>query len=168
MVLYLWLTDSLKLKDRILKNLTIFKIEEIKPRDYAKFALKITPFDLKNFLVVIEYLQKFDMLRVIASVGLGKNLKDNYDSKKENEKKEILAFFSKHIREHNFHTGIPQDFSGMEGFRFLMVQNMSIQSLLDTISESIFLLEDLGALLYQADQSLKVPKISEDANNMFR
>ncbi len=40
--------------------------------------------------------------------------------------------------------------------------------LLDTLMEGAFVLQDAGELLYQADQSLKIPKVNETTNSMFR
>jgi len=152
-----------------LKILTVLPIEEIKPRSNdVKFALKITPFEIKNFIVVVEYMHKIDMIRVIASVGIGKNLKENYKLKKENEKNEILALFGKRMRVRNFNEIRSKDFAALEGFKLLIQQNMSAQGLLDTVNEGVFLLQDLGELLYQADQSLKVPKVSQTSQSMFQ
>ena len=153
-----------------MKILKIFPIEEIKPRSKdVKFALKITPFEIKdNFLVGVEYIHKIDMVRVAISIAVGKNLKDNYKQKKEAEKNEILSIFSKTMRARNFNTVITKDFSALEGFKLLIQQNMSAQGLLDTVNEGVFLLQDLGELLYQADQSLKVPKVSQTSHSMFQ
>lgn len=163
------MTDALKLKKRILTILKIFKPEEIKPRgNDVKFALKITPFEAKNFLAGVEYMHKIDMTRVVVSIVIGTKLRDHYKQKKEDEKNEIWAIFSKTMRARNFNVVITKDFSALEGFKFLIQQNMSAQGLFDTVSEGILLLQDLGELLYQADQSLKVPKASQSSQNMFQ
>ena len=164
------MTDALKLKTKILKILKIIPNEEFKSKNNeVKFALKLTPFGkIKNFVVIIEYYNKIDMVRVIASTATGKNLKDNYKLKNENEKNEIIGIFSKPIRARNFNPMIADDFSILEGYKFLFQQNMSAQGLFDTVSEGMLLLQDLGELLYQADQSLKVPEVSESSKNMFR
>lgn len=163
------MTDALKLKKRILTILKIFKPEEIKPRgNDVKFALKITPFEAKNFLAGVEYMHKIDMIRVVVSIVIGTKLRDHYKQKKEDEKNEIWAIFSKTMRARNFNVVITKDFSALEGFKFLIQQNMSAQGLFDTVSEGILLLQDLGELLYQADQSLKVPKASQSSQNMFQ
>lgn len=169
MVLCLCLTDALKLKKRILTILKIFKPEEIKPRaNDVKFSLKITPFAQKNFLVGVEYMHKIDMIRVVVSIGIGTKLMDHYKQKKEAEKNEIWSIFSKSMRARNFNVMITKDFSALEGFKLLIQQNMSAQGLFDTVSEGMLLLQDLGELLYQADQSLKVPKASQSGQNMFQ
>ena len=122
-------------------------MEEIEPKNKeVKFALKITPFETKNFIVVVEYHHKIDMIRVIASVGIGKNLKDNYKQKNEAEKNEILGIFSKRIVARNFNAIIAKDFSALQGFKLLFQQNMSAQKLFDTVNEAVFLLQDLGEL----------------------
>ena len=152
-----------------MKTLQIIPIEEIEPRSNdVKFALKITPFEAKHFIVGVEYLHKFDIIRIIASIGIGKNLKDSFKLKKEAEKNEIIALFSKPLRARNFNPMIPKDFSVLEGFKFLIQQNLSAQMLLDTVTDGVFVLQDLGELLFQADQSLKVPKVSESSNRMFQ
>ncbi len=163
------MTDALKLKKRILKILAIFPKEEIEPKNKdVKFALKITPFEMKNFIVVVEYFHKIDMIRVSASVGIGKNLKENYKKKNEDEKKEILALFNKRIVARNFNVIIAEDFSALDGYKLLFQQDMSAQRLFDTVIEAIFLLQDLGELFYKADQSLKVPKVSQTSYSMFQ
>ena len=152
-----------------MKTLQIIPIEEIEPRSNdVKFALKITPFEAKHFIVGVEYLHKFDIIRIIASIGIGKNLKDSFKLKKEAEKNEIIVLFSKPLRARNFNPMIPKDFSVLEGFKFLIQQNLSAQMLLDTVTDGVFVLQDLGELLFQADQSLKVPKVSESSNRMFQ
>jgi len=153
-----------------LKILKIFPIEEIKPRSKdVKFALKITPFEIKdNFLVGVEYIHKIDMVRVAISIAVGKNLKDNYKQKNEAEKKEILALFNKRIVTRNFNVIVPKDFAVLEGFKLLFQQDMSAQRLFDTVNEAIFLLQDLGELFYKADQSLKVPEVSQISHSMFQ
>ena len=50
----------------------------------------------------------------------------------------------------------------------LIQQNMSAQMLFDTVTEAVFVLQDLWELLYQADQSLKAPQISETSKSMFQ
>ena len=164
------MTDALKLKTKILKILKIIPNEEFKSKNNdVKFALKITPFEqIKNFIVVIEYFHKVDMIRVVASIGIGKNLRDNYQLKKENEKNEIMAIFSKPMRARNFNAIIAKDFAALEGFKLLFQQDMSAQRLFDTVNEAIFLLQDLGELFYKADQSLKVPEVSQTSQSMFQ
>jgi len=143
--------------------------EDIEPKSKdVKFALKYTPFKTQNYIVVVEYIPKFDILRVIASMGTGKNLKDNYKSKTEAQKTEINGLFSKLIRARNFTTMIAQDFSAMEGYKLLIQQNFSPQMLLDTVNEAVFVIQDVAVLLVEADQSLKVPKASEASKNMFQ
>jgi len=163
-------TDAFKLKNKILKILKIFPIEEFKSKNKdVKFALKLTPFDqIKNFVVIVEYYPKIDMIRVVVSIATGKNLRDNYKLKNENEKNEILVIFSKPMRARNFNPMKANDFAILEGYKLLFQQNISAQGLLDTVTEGIFLLQDLGELLFQADQSLKVPKVSETSKNMFQ
>jgi len=163
-------TDALKLKTKILKILKIIPNEEFKSKNNdVKFALKITPFEqIKNFIVVVEYFHKVDMIRVVASIRTGKNLRENYKLKNENEKNEIITIFSKPMRARNFSPMISNDFAILEGYKLLFQQNMSAQGLFDTVTEGIFLLQDLAELLYEADQSLKVPKVSEASKNMFR
>ncbi len=163
------MADALKLKKRILTILKIFKPEEIKPRSNdVKFALKITPFEATSFIMGVEYMHKIDMIRVIVSIGMGTKLRDHYKLKKEIERNEILSIFSKTMRARNFNAVIIKDFAALEGFKLLIQQNMSAQGLLDTVNEGVYLLQDLGELLYQADQSLKVPQVSEASKNMFQ
>ena len=164
------MADALKLKTKILKILKIFPIEEIKSKNNdVKFALKITPFGkIKNLIVIIEYYNKVDMIRVVSSIATGKTLTENFKTKNENEKNEIIAIFSKNMRARNFSPVIANDFAILEGYKLLFQQNMSAQGLFDTVTEGIFLLQDLAELLYQADQSLKVPKVSETSKNMFQ
>ena len=152
-----------------MKILQITKPEEIESKSKdVKFALKITPFEIKNFLVVLEYFHKIDMIRVSASIGIGKNLIGNYKTKKDEEKNQIIGLFAKHIRARSFNAIIPKDFSTLIGHKLLFQQNMSAQMLFDAIHEAVFLLQDLGELLYHADQSLKVPKVSETSQSMFQ
>ncbi|MCH7685997.1 MAG: hypothetical protein IH899_04835 [Planctomycetes bacterium] len=91
-----------------------------------------------------------------------------FDREKENEKNEILALFNKRIVARNFNVIIAKDFSALEGFKLLFQQDMSAQRLFDTVNEAIFLLQDLGELFYQADQSLKVPKVSKTSQRMLK
>lgn len=163
------MTDALKLKNKILKIVKIFKLEEIESKNKeVKFALKLKPFEANNFVVIVEYFHKIDMIRVSASVAIGKNLKENYKKKNQAEKIEILSLFSKPIRTRSFNVVIPEDFSLLEGHRLLIQQNMSGQLLLDSVQEAVFVLQDLWELLYQADQSSKAPQISETSKNMFQ
>ena len=164
------MTDATKLKQKILKTLQIYKIEELDTKDKkdVKFALRLLPFEVKYFVVIIEYRPKFDILRIISNVGTPKSLRESYKEKNEAEKNEINALFAKVIRSRSFNADMPENFSVIEGFRFLLIQNMTSQTLLDAVSEAVFLLQDLGELLYQADQSLKVPQVSETSNNMFQ
>jgi len=163
------LTDAFKLKSKILKILKILKIEEFESKNKeVKFALKLTPFEIKNFIVVVEYFPKVDMIRVSASVGIGKNLRETYKEKNQAEKMEIMSLFAKSIRARNFNVIISEDFAVLEGHKMLIQQNMSGQMLLDTVTEAVFVLQDLWELLYQADQSLKAPQISEASKNMFQ
>ena len=105
-------------------------MEEIEPKNKdVKFALKMTPFEPKNFAVVVEYNHKIDMIRVISSVATGKNLIENYKKKNEAEKNEILGIFSKRIVARNFNAVIAKDFSALQGFKLLFQQNMSAQKL---------------------------------------
>ena len=163
------MADTLKLKKRILKILQLFPVEEVEPGNKdVKFALKITPFEAKNFIIAVEYLPKIDMIRIVATVGIGKNLKDNFKLKNEVDKNEIKKLFSKPLRTRNFSPMLPKDFSVVQGFKLLIQQNFSPQLLLDTITDRLFVLQDLGELFYNADQSLKVPKVSESSNRMFQ
>jgi len=149
--------------------LQIFSIEEIAPRSKdIKFTFKIAPFEAKNYLIGIEYLPKFDMIKVVASVGITKNLKENFKLKKVAEQYEINALFSKPLRARKFIPTLQKDFSSLEGFKFLIQQNLSAQMLLDTITEGFFVLQELAELLVKADQSLKVPKVSETSKSMFQ
>ena len=163
------MTDALKLKNKILKILQTTKPEEIKPQNKdVKFAFKITPFEIPNFVVVIEYFHKIDMIRLAAIIGMGKNLMASYKKKNQAEKIEIMSLFTKPIRARNFNAIIPQDFSALNGHKLFFPQNMSSQMLYDAVSEAIFLLQDLWELLYQADQSLQAPQISETSKHMFQ
>ena len=163
------MTDALKLKQRIVKALQILTFEEIEPRNKdAKFALKYTPFQTDSYVIVIEYYPKIDMLRVVASIGIVKKLQENYKGKTEPEQNEIIAIFSKIIKGRGFTTSIAKDFSAMEGYKLLIQQNFSLQMLFDAVTEAVFVIQDVTALLVEADQSLKVPKVSESTNNMFR
>ncbi len=153
-----------------MKTLKIFKVEEIESKNKeVKFALKITPFkEIKNFIVAIEYFPKVDMIRVVASIGIGKNLRETYKKKNQAEKIEIVSLFAKTIRARNFNVMIHEDFAVLEGHKMLIQQNMSAQMLFDTVTEAVFVLQELWELLYQADQSLKAPQISETSKNMFQ
>ena len=165
------MTDALKLKNRLKKTIsTLYPIEEIEATNpKAKFALRITPFpNAPNFMIIVEYLSELEMVRILPSIGIGKNLQTIYKKKTQPEKDEIIALFSKHMREHKFYALQSKDFVALQCMQVLLVQNMSLQTLLDSVGEGLFLLQDLGELLFQADQSLKVPKISETANNMFQ
>jgi len=144
------------------------KIEEVEAKNPdVKFALKIMPFEATNFIVIIEFLHKVDMLRVIASVGVGKILIEDYKTKTDPEKIEINQLFSKPIRERDFNPMIAKDFAAVEGFKLLIQQNFSPQMLLDTVMEAGFILQELGDKFRNADQSAKVPKVSEAAKSMF-
>ncbi len=164
------MTDVLKLKAKIFKALKIYRIEEIKPTNKeVKFSFKITPFEkVPTFIVGVEYLPKIDMVRVVASMATTKNLREHYKLKKDIEKNEIVGIFSKPMRVRNFNAMISKDFTVLEGFKFLFPQNMSAQGVYDAVSEAVYLLQDLGELLFQADQSSQVPKVSEASKNMFR
>jgi len=144
-------------------------VEEIEPRTKdIKFTFKTTPFESKNYIIVIDYLPKFDMIRVVASVGISKNLKENYKLKKPAEQYEIISLFSKPLRARKFTPLIQKEFSAIEGYKLLIQQNLSAQVLLDTITEGFFVLQEIAELLVEADQSLKVPKVSETSKRMFQ
>ena len=65
----------------------ILRVEEFGSKNEdVKFAIKIRPFEADNFVVFVEYLPKFDMLRIIASVGVGTSLKGDYKAKPDAEK----------------------------------------------------------------------------------
>jgi len=162
------LTDALKLKQRILKAVSTlpFEVMESKNPD-VKFALKYLPFKTPNYQVAIEYYPKLDVIRVVASMGTGKNLKDNYKKKTEAEQTEINGLFSKPIRRRSFSSMIAADFASVEGYKILIQQNLNSQQLLDTVGEAVFLIQDVAVLLVEADQSLKVPKASDAAKSMF-
>jgi len=153
-----------------LKTLSpVLAIEEFESKNKTvKFALRILPFQQKNFAVIIDYFNKIDFIRVTGSIGIAKNLKGVYKTKNDLEKNEIVALFSKPMTARNFSPIFDKDFGFIEGFKLLIQQNMSAQMLLDAVTEAIFLLQDLGILLYEADQSLKVPKISETSKSMFQ
>jgi len=143
--------------------------EEFEPKSKdVKFALKYTPFKTPNYIVVVEYIPKFDILRVVAAMATGKTLKDNFKTKTDAEKNEINGLFSKTIRARSFTTMIAKDFSAMDGYKLLIQQNLSNQMLLDTVNDAVFLIQDVAVLLVNADQSLKVPKASEASKTMFR
>jgi len=152
------------------KALAILPLEDVESRhETIKFTLKYMPFKEANHMVVlIDYLPKLDVLRVVASIGIGKNLKDIFKSKTETEKNKIKGEFAKPLRARNFNPNIEKDFAAMEGHRFLIQQNFSAQQLLDTVNEAGFVIVDVAEKLNQADESVKVPKVSEAAKDMFR
>ena len=84
------------------------------------------------------------------------------------KKIEINKLFSKPLRERNFTPMIAEDFTAVEGFKFLIQQNFSPQMLFDTVIDGFFVLQELAELFRGADQSLKVPKVNEATENMFR
>lgn len=163
------MTDAVKLKQRIRKALQILPFEEFESKNKdVKFALKYTPFQTGAYVIVIEYHPKIDMIRVVASIGIGKKLQENFKGKKDAEKNEINAIFYKTIRGRSFTTAIGKDFTVLEGYKLLIQQNFSTQMLFDTVSEAVFVIQDVVSLLVEADQSLKVPKVSESSKNMFQ
>jgi len=144
-------------------------IEEFESKNKdAKFSLKYTPFETGAYVVTIEYYPKIDMIRIVASIGIGKKLQENFKGKNEADKNEINAIFAKTIRGRDFTTMIEKDFAVVEGFKLLFQQNFSAQMLLDAVTEAVFVIQDVVLLLVEADQSLKVPKESEASKNMFK
>jgi len=163
------MADATKLKQRIVKTISTLPFEEYDPKNKdVKFALKCTPFQTGAYVVVIEYHPKIDMIRVVASIGVGKKLQENFKGKTDADKNKIKALLSKKFRDRSFTTIIAKDFTVLEGYKLLIQQNFSAQMLLDTVFEAVFVIQDVAGLLVEADQSLKVPKISEATKNMFR
>ena len=163
------MADALKLKQRILKVLQILPFEEFESKDKnVKFALKYTPFQTGAYVVVIEYHPKIDLMRVVASILIGKKLQEIFSAKTDPEKTEINGLFSKIIRERSFTAMIAKDFTVLEGFKLLIQQNFSPQMLLDTVYEAVFVIQEVVGLLLEADKSLQIPKVSEATKNMFR
>ena len=163
------MADAGKLKQRILKTLKIVPLEEFESKNKdVKFALKYTPFQTGAYVVVIEYHPKIDMIRVVASIAIGKKLQDNFKGKKDAEKNEINEIFSKTLRARSFTRVTAKDFTVLEGYKLLFQQNFSAQMLFDAVTEAVFVIQDAVTLLVEADQSLKVPKVSEATKNMFQ
>ena len=163
------MVDATKLKARIIKNLSIFPFEDIvSTSEEIKFVLRFTPFkNSPNFVVVIEYITKHDILRITATVGVGTKLIDDYKKKSDPEKNEINNLFAKPIKARDFNIVIAPDFSSVSGYKFLIQQNFNPQQLLEMVNEATFLLQALGATFVEADNSLKIPEATEASMNMF-
>ncbi|MCY4491284.1 MAG: hypothetical protein OXC46_07455 [Thaumarchaeota archaeon] len=161
------MADVHKLKDRLLKNLIMFNISETSPSRRAKFAMKIEPFEEEDFIIILEFYSEIDMIKIAPTILVDKNIREKYLEKNDTEKSEFIRPFAKCIRDRSFDAGISYNFGILEGSRFLIQQNMSQQTLLDTVVEGTFLLQDLGDLLSELDSTISVPGPNRDVFDRF-
>ena len=140
----------------------MFNISETSPSRRAKFAMKIEPFEEDDFIIILEFYSEIDMIKIAPTVLVDKNIQKRYLEKNDTEKSEYIRPFAKCIRDRSFDAGISHNFGILEGSRFLIQQNMSPQTLLDTVVEGTFLLQDLGDLLSELDSTISVPGPNRD------
>ena len=140
----------------------MFNISETSPSRRAKFAMKIEPFEEDDFIIILEFYSEIDMIKIAPTVLVDKNIQKRYLEKNDTEKSEFIRPFAKCIRDRSFDAGISHNFGKLEGSRFLIQQNMSPQTLLDTVVEGTFLLQDLGDLLSELDSTISVPGPNRD------
>ena len=158
------------LKERIIKMVSqFFPCQERELNDTTiEFSILIKPFKTDSCSFAIEKLKNIDSVRITCIIIPTTKIQQTLKKLSKEEIEYTMGEFDQ-IYHEQFKTGyqFTKDYASIQNMKFFLIQNLSYQSLLDSIFLNVILVKEVVKFFNDIDAGLKSPEIDPN-NSMYK
>ena len=158
------------LQQRIIKNISpFFPCKDIDiGNPEMEFSIRLQPFTANFCTIAIEKFKKVDSIRVVCILYTTPKIQETLKKLTDTEMRDTMEQFNKlYHRQYKTDYLFAKDYTSIQNMKHLFIQNLSLQSVLDSIYSNIVLAREVVQYLIIMDKSMESAEI--DPNNpMFQ
>lgn len=157
------------LEKKLLKIIgDFYKCEKINnDNENYEFRVQIKPFKTALSYLLIEKFKTIDAFRLICVIHTTPKIQEILKKTSVEERVQINTLFQDVYLKHRAELIFGENDVSFQNVKILLTQNLSLQNVLDSISDNILLVREVVKHLIEIDSSVKPTEI-DNTNSMFQ